>query len=103
LGRLYPEFKSAGTEVLVILGDTLEQARSYGEALHLPFPVLSDPEREVYHRFGLEVRFFLQRTASVVVDAVGVIRYIRRTTNPMVWLQESTELLEAAKGIKSQD
>jgi len=37
--------------------------------------------------------FLIQRTASVVVDREGVIRYVKRTTNPMTWLQESRELL----------
>jgi peroxiredoxin len=63
--------------------------------MHTPFPVLADPEREVYKRYGLEkAMLFIQRTASVVVDRQGMIRYIKRTTSPMVWLQESQELIE---------
>jgi len=34
----------------------------------------------------------LQRTASIVVDRDGVVRYLKRTTIPNVWLQESREL-----------
>jgi peroxiredoxin len=99
LGRLAKDFQSANTEVLVILGDTLDRARQYAGALKLPFPVLADPDRQVYERFGLDKAFIvIQRTASVIVDQAGVIRYLRRTANPMTWLQESRELLEVVQG-----
>ena len=84
--------------MLVILGDTLERAREYAEQLKLPFPVLSDPERKIYQRFELTKTFIgIQRTASIIVDQNGVIHYIKRATNPMTWLQESKELVEAVK------
>ena len=99
LGRLTKDFQSANTEVLVILGDTLDRARKYASALNLPFPVLADPDRQVYERFGLDKAFIvIQRTASVVVDQAGVIRYLRRAANPMTWLQESHELLQVVQG-----
>jgi hypothetical protein len=42
----------------------------------------------------LEKYFLLfQRTASLVVDNDGIVRYLKRTTVPNVWLQESRELL----------
>ena len=70
--------------------------------MHTPFPVLADPEREIYKRYGLEkAMLFIQRTASVVVDRQGMIRYIKRTTSPMVWLQESQELLEFVESMNS--
>lgn len=98
LGRMYKDFQAAGADVLVILGDTPDRARRYAESLHTPFPVLADPDRDVYRRFGLEKALLVvQRTASVVVDRQGVIRYIKRATNPMTWLQESRELLDAIR------
>jgi len=100
LGRLYKDFQAAGANVLVILGDTPERALKYAELLKAPFPVLADPDRSVYHQFDLEKALFvIQRTASVVVDQEGLIRYIKRTTNPMTWLQESHELLEFVRAI----
>jgi peroxiredoxin len=76
------------------MGDSLEKAKRYAESLHLPFPVLADPKRYVYHQYGLEKAVvFIQRTASIVIDQGGTIKYIKTTTNPMVWLQESKELL----------
>ena len=98
MGRLYPEFQAAGAAILVILGDSVERATRYGAALHVPFPILADPEHAVYRRFDLDRAYLLiQRTASVVVDRNGQIQYLRRATNPMAWLQESQELLEVVR------
>jgi peroxiredoxin len=92
------EFAKAGAQILVILGDTLDHARKYAEILKSPFPVLADPERLVYHRFVLEKNFIgIQRTASVILDQNGVIRYIKYSTNPMLWLKESQELVQAVQ------
>jgi peroxiredoxin len=97
LGRLYPEFKAAGYEVVLILGDSIEKAQRYAQILHLPFPVLADPDRAVYQRYGLEkVILVVQRTASVIIDQEGIIRYLKTATNPMTWLAESQELLDQA-------
>jgi peroxiredoxin Q/BCP len=94
LGKLYEQFTEAGAEVVVILGDSLERAQEYAKLLNLPFPVLSDPERKVYEIYELEKYFLLiQRTASIVIDRNGVVQYLKRTTLPNVWLQESRELL----------
>jgi peroxiredoxin len=94
LGRINDEFVKAGVQTLVILGDSLERARKYAEVLKAPFPVLSDPERRIYHQFELQKNFIgIQHTASVIVDATGVITYIKRAMNPMTWLQESKELI----------
>ena len=93
LAKLYEQFKDAGAEIVVILGDTLEKAKEYANTLKLPFLVLSDPNREVYLLYELEKYFkLIQRTASIVVDREGHVQYLKRTTNPMVWLQESREL-----------
>jgi peroxiredoxin len=103
LGRSYKDFVTANCEVLLILGDPVEKAIRYAESLHLPFPVLADPDRTVYHRFGLEkAMVFIQRTASVVIDQGGTIRYLKTTTNPIVWLQESQELLNFIKSMPNR-
>jgi peroxiredoxin len=104
LVQRYPQIKSAGAEVLVILGEGPERTRQYADILHTPFPVLSDPERKVYARFGLDKRFLvIQRTASVVVDRQGVIRYIQRATNPMTWLQDIQGLVALVQGLDKGD
>jgi peroxiredoxin len=93
LGRMYKQFQEAGADIVVILGDTMGRAHDYVKALNLPFPVLSDPDRAVYGIYELEKYFLLiQRTASLVIDHDGIVRYLKRTTSPLVWLQESREI-----------
>lgn len=88
--------------MLLILGGSIEQARQYAEILKLPFPVLADPERRVYQRYGLEKVFTVQRTASIVLDRQGVVRYLHVALNPFTWLKESHELLEFVKSLAEQ-
>lgn len=93
LGRMYEQFREAGTEIIVILGEKIDTAHEYAEGINLPFPILADPDRAVYSLYELEKYFLLfQRTASLVVDKSGLVRYLKRTTVPNVWLQESREL-----------
>lgn len=100
LGRHNAEFQAADTQVLIVLGDPLERAKKYAEILKLPFPVLADPAREVYHRYGLQkAAILIQRTATFFVDKAGIIRYQKRVTNPMTWLQENYELLQAVREV----
>ena len=102
MGRLYPQFKAIGAEVLVILGGQQKLAARYARMLNLPFPVLADRDREIYHLFDLSrAALVIQRTASVVIDQDGVIRYLKRATNPMTWLQEAPELLEFVRKMQA--
>jgi len=92
------EFVKAGAQILIILGNTMERVSTYAETLKTPFPVLADPERAVYLRYELVKNFIgIQRTASVIVDPNGVIRYLKRSINPMTWLKESKELIQAVQ------
>jgi len=98
LGRMNDEFIKAGVQILIILGDTLDRARKYAEIIKAPFPILADPERTIYHRFELTKNFIgIQRTASVIVDQNRMIQYLKRSTNPNTWLQESKELLRVVQ------
>ena len=103
LGRLYKDFQAENCEILLILGGTIEEARRYSEILHLPFPVLADPGRSIYKQYGLEKYFqIIQRTASLVIDQHGIIRYLKFALNPLTWLQESRELLSFAKTLAGE-
>ncbi len=102
LGRHYQEFQAMDTQVLVILGDDIKRAQKYSQDLKLPFPVLSDPERQVYHRYDLHKSFvMIQRSAAVIIDREGVIRFMLAVTNPLTWLVEYEHLYEQLKEIRS--
>jgi peroxiredoxin len=95
LGKFSDEFKTKKIQILLVLGSTQDRAQKYVESLHLPYPVLADPERQVYHQYGLDkVVGIIQRTASVVIDCHMEIQYIKTTTSPMVWLKESADIRE---------
>jgi len=95
LGRHDKEFQSANTRILVILGDRIELAQKYVDKLKLPFPVLADPDRQVYHRYGLQkALIFIQRSAYVVIDKEGTIQSIKTTINPLIWLVEYEQLYQ---------
>jgi peroxiredoxin len=82
LGRVNQELKSLDTDVLVIGGGSADAATKLGLSLKVPFPVLADPDRAVFGSFGLDKRLFIQRSATVLIDKNGTIRYILRATNP---------------------
>jgi peroxiredoxin len=94
LGRINQELKSRDTDVLVIGGGRAAAATGLGRALKLPFPVLADPDRAVYGSFGLNKMLFIQRSATVLIDKNGTIRYILRATNPRASFDKD-ELLKA--------
>jgi peroxiredoxin Q/BCP len=103
LAKLYDRIQKADAEVIVILGDTLEKAKSYAELLKLPFPVLSDPQREVYRDYELGKFILVQRTASIVVDREGRVQYFKRAINSMTWLQESRELMNVLESMNNRE
>ena len=94
LGRINQELKSRDTEVLVIGGGSPDAATKLARALKLPFPVLADPDRVVYGSFGLDKKLFIQRSATVLIDKNGTIRYLLRATNPRSSFDKD-ELLKA--------
>ena len=102
LAKLYDRIQKADAEVIVILGDTLEKAKSYAELLKLPFPVLSDPQRKVYGDYELGKFILIQRTASIVVDREGRVQYLKRAINPMTWLQENRELINVLESMNDR-
>jgi len=69
LKQLYSTLQSHSTEVLVIGGGSREEAERLATKLQVPFPVLADTDRGVYHRYGLEkVMFSPQRSGTILVD-----------------------------------
>ena len=100
LGRHEKDFRALKTQVIVIIGDGMERAQKYAADLSLSFPVLADPERDVYHLYDLQKSFIMiQRTAAIIIDSEGVIQFIKAVTNPMTWLVEYEELVQEARRI----
>jgi peroxiredoxin len=90
LKQLYSTLQSHHTAVLVIGGGSREEAEQLATKLQVPFPVLADADREVYHRYGLEkVLISLQRSGIIVVDRQGRVSYSHPTTLPIAGLDRA--------------
>lgn len=95
LGRLYDELQAQDTEVLVIGGGDQPSATKLKKSLKLPSPVLADSDSEVYLSYGLDkAMWVIQRSASILVDKQGVVRYFHKATNPNDSVDKD-ELLQA--------
>lgn len=69
--------------MLVIGGGSRKGAERLSARLKLSFPVLVDPERAIYRRYGLDkVWIALQRSGTFLIDKQGIVRYIHQVTNP---------------------
>lgn len=93
MGRLYEQLQAHDTEVLVIGCGNREAAHRLSNSFKLPFPVLADPDREIYRRYGLDrVLIGIQRSGTFLIDKQGIVRYIHQVTNPQASL-DGVELL----------
>lgn len=71
------------------------------EKMGVPYPVLADPGRQAYRAYGFtKSLWIIQQSGTVLIDREGVVRYLRRSTNPQKSLDEQALLrhLEALKG-----
>ncbi|MCH7801007.1 MAG: redoxin domain-containing protein [Chloroflexi bacterium] len=71
------EFTRAGVEVIAVLNDSAEHARTYFQQHAIPFPCLIDPEHTVYDRYQVESKVLSlgQRPGLFVIDRGGTVRY----------------------------
>ena len=71
------------TTVLVLGEGGLDEANRVANLTNAPFPILADPKRLMYEKFSLHKIFSQwQRSASVVIDKSGIIRYINKAADP---------------------
>ena len=71
------EFTRAGVEVIAVLNDSAEHARTYFQQHAIPFLCLIDPEHTVYDRYQVESKVLSlgQRPGLFVIDREGIVRY----------------------------
>ena len=98
LKQMYSALQSRNTAVLVIGGGSREEAEHLATKLQVPFPVLADADREVYHRYGLEKVMSLQRSGILVVDRQGRVSYLQYKTIPIAGL-DRVALMSALENV----
>jgi len=74
---LYEELRGQDTEVIGVSSDTEASHRDFTARHHLPFPLVSDPEKRIVRLYGADGSIFglLQRTKRLtfVIDKKGRI------------------------------
>lgn len=65
--------------------------KAFAEKNRLPYPVLSDYNREVLHRYGLELDnygglegYTVAKSSIIILDSEGVVRYLWASDDPEV-------------------
>lgn len=110
--RSYDNFRRADAEVVLVSFAQGEPLRAFAKELDLPFPVLSDPQRQAYRAYGLRkgglwavfgpkiVGAYLglllrgrrfrgiqgdpfQLGGDFIIDAEGIIRFAHRSADPV--------------------
>ena len=74
----YQQFKTVGTEIVVIGPEGAEEFRKYWQENDLPFIGLPDPEHKVLKLYGQEVKLFKlgRLPAQMLIDRAGMLRYV---------------------------
>jgi peroxiredoxin len=105
LSKMADELKALGTTVVIVGSGTPADATAYAQKLRLHLPVLADTDRAVYHQYGLHkgmlVVLYVQRSATVLIDRAGVVRFIDHSTNPNASFKPD-ELLAAVRQIAKE-
>jgi peroxiredoxin len=83
------EFKRRGTPVVAIVSDPLEGNDQQAVSANLQFPILADPELVATDAYGLRHReahdgHDIARSASVVIDRDGIVRWTHVAPNVRV-------------------
>ncbi len=95
---MYKYLQDRGVGVLVIGPSTAEAAAQFSEKHQLPFPVLGDKDRTSYRAYGLRKSLLvIQQSGTLLIDVVGKVGYIYRSTDPKAALDERRLLDEVEK------
>lgn len=74
----FEEFASAGARIVGISADTVENQKAFHSKYQLTFPVLSDPETNVYGLYGLRsstAAWRMNDRVTFVIDRDGYVRH----------------------------
>lgn len=73
----YEDFQFSGAEVIGISADSVESHQGFVNKQNLPFPLLSDPKRDVANAYGVPMLFgMLPSRVTFVVDSEHIIRMV---------------------------
>ena len=83
------ELQATGAAILGVSADDVDSHRKFREKYSLPFPLLSDPDRELIDAFGFwKEKSYMGKTymgierSTVIVDADGNVKKVLRNVKP---------------------
>ncbi len=71
----YDQFEARDAHLLVVSSTDLDMTSFVAETLRAPYPVLSDGEWEVFHRYGMGSVMGVPLPGTFVIDRSGIIRW----------------------------
>jgi peroxiredoxin len=93
LREAYSEFERRNAHLIVVSSTDLEMTSYVAEVLHAPYPILSDAQWEVFHRYGMGSGLGVPLPGCFVIDAEGIIRYSWAAPFSVVFTPPPAELL----------
>ncbi len=96
-------FVKEKTHVFGISTDSVESHKKFAEKLHLPFPLLADPKKEVVKKYGVWGKknmmgheYMGTKRMSFLIDAKGKIERIYETVKPK---EHPAQVLQHLQGV----
>lgn len=88
----WTKFRELGAEILGISTDSVEKHGEFSKKLGLEFPLLSDRQKEVAKKYGVDDMLMGTKRAYFIIDIQGILRYKHIEFLP-VFKRNDTELL----------
>ena len=88
----FAAFRKLNATVFGVSYDTIESHKKFIEKYHLPFALLSDPDRTVAKLYGADGAFGAKRM-TFVIDKSGAIAWMNPAVNPATHSQELRDVL----------
>jgi len=101
LGLARARLAELDTALLVIVPGTPDQARKIAKLVRATFPVLADPDRTTFRRYGLGRKLVvIQQSGTALVGRDGALAYMHRSISPSraLHLDRLMKAVDAAHG-----
>jgi thioredoxin-dependent peroxiredoxin len=89
-------FADVGAQVIGLSPQSVESHEVFAKRFGVRFPLLADTGKAVGERYGILGPLGFYRRSVFVLDADGIIRYVRRSMSNLVFV-ERDDLVEAVR------
>lgn len=85
--RTYPEFEKRGIKVITLFGSSKEEIMEYAGKQNAPFPIIPDPELELYAKYHIE-----KSKMGMVKALMNPVRVIKVMTSGFFNMNSGTKV-----------